>query len=79
MDPLFQFLARFFFSAKGNIGEAIKGGFLACDTDMQKGMPSTFTSTEWLSWIELRLFCLWVVLTTICPPSLESIRLRLIY
>lgn len=69
----------FFFLAKGNIGEAIKGGFLACDTDMQKGMPSIFTNTEWLSWIELRLFHLWVVLTTICLPSLESICLCLIY
>ena len=46
VDPLFQFLACFFFSAKGNIGEAIKGGFLACDTDMQKGMPSIFMNTE---------------------------------
>ena len=80
VDPLFQFLARFFFFlAKGNIGEAIKGGFLACDTDMQKGMPSIFTNTEWLSWIELQLFRLWVVLTTICLPSLESICLCLIY
>ena len=76
---LFNFLPIFFFLAKGNIGEAIKGGFLACDTDMQKGMPSIFMNTEWLSWIELRLFRLWVVLTTICLPSLESICLCLIY
>ena len=75
----FNFLPVFFFLAKGNIGEAIKGGFLACDTDMQKGMPSILTNTEWLSWIELRLFRLWVVLTTICLPSLESICLCLIY
>lgn len=56
---LLLLLSSFFSTAKGNVPEAIKGGFLSCDTDMQKGIlprKSIFSSFC----ISVCLICLFV-------------------
>ena len=57
---LFLIVVIFFFpTAKGNVPEAIKGGFLSCDTDMQKGIlpRKSIFSTFYIS---ACLICLFV-------------------